>query len=193
MTEQIRRQYRNRRHARSLWRLEQASGGDDPAARWAHDQARDRRSRRSGVRVAVPSDPQDGGHGAAVARAGALRRQTAAARLEAVAGVIEDNDAATCVHREAMEEALLKLDSLEHVFTAWTMPGLSTELMHFFLAVYSGGRGRKSAAASTRTKTPSPSRSVLPTWRAWPTITRCRTPRRWCCCRHCGCAGPILF
>ncbi len=58
--------------------------------------------------------------------------------LEAIAGVIEDKDAATCVHREAMEEALLKLDSLEHVFTAWTMPGLSTELMHFYLAVYSG-------------------------------------------------------
>src|SRR6201996_1969384 len=58
--------------------------------------------------------------------------------IEAIAGVIEDKDAETCVHREAMEEALLKLDSLQHVFTAWTMPGLSTELMHFYLAVYSG-------------------------------------------------------
>src|ERR1700681_2965452 len=50
--------------------------------------------------------------------------------LEAIAGGIEDKDAATCVHREAMEEAQLKLDSLEHLFTAWTMPGISTELMH---------------------------------------------------------------
>jgi nudix-type nucleoside diphosphatase (YffH/AdpP family) len=58
--------------------------------------------------------------------------------LEAVAGVIEDVDAATCAHREVMEEALLKLDSLEPVFTALTMPGLSTEYMHFFLALYSG-------------------------------------------------------
>jgi nudix-type nucleoside diphosphatase (YffH/AdpP family) len=58
--------------------------------------------------------------------------------LEAIAGGIEDKDAATCVHREAMEEAQLKLDSLEHLFTAWTMPGISTELMHFYLAVYSG-------------------------------------------------------
>ncbi|HEX3503109.1 MAG TPA: NUDIX hydrolase [Xanthobacteraceae bacterium] len=58
--------------------------------------------------------------------------------LEAVAGVIEDVDAATCAHREVMEEALLKLDSLEPVFTAFTMPGLSTEYMHFFLATYSG-------------------------------------------------------
>ena len=58
--------------------------------------------------------------------------------LEAVAGVIEDVDAAACAHREVMEEALLKLDSLEPVFTAFTMPGLSTEHMHFFLATYSG-------------------------------------------------------
>ncbi len=58
--------------------------------------------------------------------------------LEAVAGVIEDVDAATCAHREVMEEALLKLDTIEPLFTAWTMPGLSTEYMHFFLATYSG-------------------------------------------------------
>ena len=58
--------------------------------------------------------------------------------LEAVAGVIEDVDAAACAHREVMEEALLKLDSLEPLFTAFTMPGLSTEHMHFFLATYSG-------------------------------------------------------
>src|ERR1700751_3720640 len=58
--------------------------------------------------------------------------------LEAVAGIIEDVGAATCAHREVMEEALLKLDSLEPIFTAFTMPGLSTEYMHFFLATYSG-------------------------------------------------------
>jgi nudix-type nucleoside diphosphatase (YffH/AdpP family) len=64
----------------------------------------------------------------------ANRQQT----LEAIAGGIEDKDAETCAHREAMEEAHLKLDSIEHVFTAWTMPGLSTERMYFYLAVYSG-------------------------------------------------------
>lgn len=58
--------------------------------------------------------------------------------MEAVAGVIERENAEACAHREVMEEALLKLDSLEHVFTAWTMPGISTELMHFYLGVYSG-------------------------------------------------------
>src|ERR1700690_3677310 len=39
---------------------------------------------------------------------GAQRHET----FEAIAGGIEDKDAAACVHREAMEEAHLKLDSL---------------------------------------------------------------------------------
>jgi len=59
--------------------------------------------------------------------------------LEAIAGVIEQEEAAACVRRETREEALLELDSLERVFAAWTMPGISTERMHFYLAVYSGG------------------------------------------------------
>ena len=42
------------------------------------------------------------------------------------------------VHREAMEEASSSLIRIEHVFTAWTMPGISTERMHFYLAQYSG-------------------------------------------------------
>src|ERR1700728_185498 len=58
--------------------------------------------------------------------------------LEAVAGVIEHEDADTCARREAKEEAHLELVSLEHIFTAWTMPGISTERMHFYLAVYAG-------------------------------------------------------
>lgn len=58
--------------------------------------------------------------------------------LEVIAGIIEDDNPDACVHREVLEEAVLKLDSLEKVFTAWTMPGISTELMHFYLAEYSG-------------------------------------------------------
>jgi nudix-type nucleoside diphosphatase (YffH/AdpP family) len=60
--------------------------------------------------------------------------------IEAIAGGIEqEEDAATCVRREAMEEAQLTVGSLEHLFTAWTMPGVSTERMHFYLGIYSGG------------------------------------------------------
>ena len=58
--------------------------------------------------------------------------------LEAIAGIIEAEDAVACARRETREEAQLELDSIEHVFTAWTMPGLSTERMHFYLARYAG-------------------------------------------------------
>lgn len=58
--------------------------------------------------------------------------------LEAIAGMIEHEDAAACARREAREEARLELDSLEHILTGWTMPGLSTERVHFYFAVYAG-------------------------------------------------------
>ena len=35
--------------------------------------------------------------------------------LEAIAGVIENEDAVACAHREAKEEAMLDLDAVEHV------------------------------------------------------------------------------
>ena len=58
--------------------------------------------------------------------------------LEAVAGQIEDGEAPeACARREAMEEAGLRLSVIEHVTTAWTMPGISTERMDLFLGQYS--------------------------------------------------------
>ena len=36
-----------------------------------------------------------------------------------------------------MEEAGLKLRAVEHLGTAWSMPGISTEQMDLYLAVYS--------------------------------------------------------
>jgi nudix-type nucleoside diphosphatase (YffH/AdpP family) len=59
--------------------------------------------------------------------------------IEAVAGVIEPGEPAdACARRETQEEAGLALASLQRVFTGWTMPGISTERMHFYLAVYDG-------------------------------------------------------
>jgi nudix-type nucleoside diphosphatase (YffH/AdpP family) len=58
--------------------------------------------------------------------------------LEAIAGVIEGEEPIPCARREAREEARLDLDFIEYIFTAWTMPGISTERMHFYLAVYTG-------------------------------------------------------
>lgn len=56
--------------------------------------------------------------------------------LEAIAGVIENEAAADCARREALEEAGLRVGSLEPIAVAWTMPGISTERMHLFLAAY---------------------------------------------------------
>jgi nudix-type nucleoside diphosphatase (YffH/AdpP family) len=63
--------------------------------------------------------------------------------LEAIAGAIENEDPPACVRREAMEEALLDLVSVEHIFSAWTMPGISSERMHFFLGHYTGDARRE--------------------------------------------------
>ncbi|NWG25936.1 MAG: NUDIX hydrolase [Pseudorhodoplanes sp.] len=68
--------------------------------------------------------------------------------LEAIAGIVEEDDPAQCARREAEEEAGLALDTLDRLFTGWTMPGLSTERMHFFLATYSGEARRARGGAA---------------------------------------------
>jgi len=54
--------------------------------------------------------------------------------LEVVAGLTETSDPQECARRETMEEAGVKLQAMEHVGTVWTMPGVSTERMHLYLA-----------------------------------------------------------
>jgi len=56
--------------------------------------------------------------------------------LEAIAGVIEEPDPADCARREALEEAGVAIPVLEPVAVAWTMPGISTERLHLYLAEY---------------------------------------------------------
>lgn len=57
--------------------------------------------------------------------------------LEAVAGLIEPDEAAdNSARREVMEEAGLRIRALDRVVTAWTMPGISTERMDLFLGEY---------------------------------------------------------
>lgn len=57
--------------------------------------------------------------------------------VEAIAGLLESEDPAEGARREAEEEAGLRLGPMESVARAWTMPGISTEQVHLFLAVYS--------------------------------------------------------
>lgn len=65
--------------------------------------------------------------------------------LEAIAGLLEENDPAACAKREAMEEAGLDLEQVERVTTAWTMPGISTERIHLYFAVYRSEERRDAA------------------------------------------------
>ena len=56
--------------------------------------------------------------------------------LEAVAGLLDGDEPETCARREAMEEAGLRIATLEPVGTAWSAPGMTTERLHLFLAPY---------------------------------------------------------
>lgn len=56
--------------------------------------------------------------------------------LEAVAGLLDEDEPEACAKREAMEEAGLRLPTLEPVGQAWSAPGMTTERLHLFLAPY---------------------------------------------------------
>ena len=58
------------------------------------------------------------------------------ALLEAPAGGLDEDDPEACARREAEEEVGLVLRDLEPVAAAWTMPGVSTERLHLFLAPF---------------------------------------------------------
>jgi nudix-type nucleoside diphosphatase (YffH/AdpP family) len=59
------------------------------------------------------------------------------ATLEAIAGIVEGKEEPiACARREAFEEAGLRLATLDHIGSAWTMPGVSTERMHLYVAPY---------------------------------------------------------
>jgi nudix-type nucleoside diphosphatase (YffH/AdpP family) len=56
--------------------------------------------------------------------------------LEAIAGLTDGEDPDAAARREALEETGVQLKALEPVAYLWTMPGLSTERMHLYLAPY---------------------------------------------------------
>lgn len=59
--------------------------------------------------------------------------------MEAVAGILDENEPEEGARREAYEETGLRLAALEPVASAWSMPGISTERMDLFLAPYGDG------------------------------------------------------
>ncbi|MGO4387482.1 NUDIX domain-containing protein [Microvirga sp. 2YAF29] len=56
--------------------------------------------------------------------------------LEAVAGLLDEDEPEACARRESMEEAGLRLTTLEPVGRFWSAPGITTERLHLFLAPY---------------------------------------------------------
>ena len=56
--------------------------------------------------------------------------------LEAIGGALDGEDPASCIKREAFEEAGVELADLEHVGRIWTMPSNSTEQIDYYLAPY---------------------------------------------------------
>ncbi|SDG89292.1 NUDIX domain-containing protein [Microbacterium pygmaeum] len=56
--------------------------------------------------------------------------------LETAAGLLDDDDPATAIRREAAEETGVRIGELEHVFDVYMSPGSVTERIHFFAAPY---------------------------------------------------------
>jgi len=72
-------------------------------------------------------------------RAPVLAAAGEATLMEAIAGLTDDEPPEEAARREALEETGVQLKALEAVGTVWTMPGLSTERMHLYLAPYTRG------------------------------------------------------
>lgn len=56
--------------------------------------------------------------------------------LETIAGMLEGAAPQDQVRQEALEEAGVRLGTLEHITTVWSMPAVSTERVHLYLAPY---------------------------------------------------------
>lgn len=56
--------------------------------------------------------------------------------IETAAGLLDDDDPATAIRREAEEETGVRIGHLEHVYDVYMSPGSVTERIHFFAAAY---------------------------------------------------------
>jgi len=59
--------------------------------------------------------------------------------VEAVAGLLDENDPLSCIRAEAEQEAGVKLREVQPLFEAYMSPGSVTEKLHFFAAAYEDG------------------------------------------------------
>lgn len=61
--------------------------------------------------------------------------------IETAAGLLDEDDPATAIRREAVEETGVEVGELEPVWDVYMSPGSVTERIHFFAAPYDGGAG----------------------------------------------------
>lgn len=59
--------------------------------------------------------------------------------VEAVAGLLDENDPVSCICAEAEQEAGVRLREVQPLFEAYMSPGSVTEKLHFFAAEYEDG------------------------------------------------------
>jgi nudix-type nucleoside diphosphatase (YffH/AdpP family) len=59
--------------------------------------------------------------------------------VETAAGLLDEDDPATAIRREAAEETGVVVGELQHVFDVYMSPGSVTERIHFFAAAYDAG------------------------------------------------------
>jgi 8-oxo-dGTP pyrophosphatase MutT (NUDIX family) len=113
--------------------------------------------------------------------------------LEAPAGLLDEGDPEAGARREALEETGLRLGGLEPVALVWTMPGISTERMHLFLAPYGeGDRVAAGGASRPRTRPSRWSSCRSPTLPGAPTKAVSTTSRRFFLYKRCACADPTF-
>lgn len=56
--------------------------------------------------------------------------------IEACAGLVDENDPADTVRREAIEETGYHIDKVQKAFSAYMSPGAVTEILHCYVAEY---------------------------------------------------------
>ncbi|WP_341997637.1 NUDIX domain-containing protein [Microbacterium sp. LWH7-1.2] len=61
--------------------------------------------------------------------------------IETAAGLLDEDDPATAIRREAVEETGVDIGELQHVWDVYMSPGSVTERLHFFAAAYDGAAG----------------------------------------------------
>jgi len=62
---------------------------------------------------------------------------TSGMMIEACAGLLDEDDAETCIKRETEEETGYRIDHVQKIFEAYMSPGSVTEILYFFIGQYS--------------------------------------------------------